>query len=87
VFFRRSKVGDDPWLTQKMWIFTAGAGVALLGMLMDASWLIAIGALLLAAGIALRFVPRRTDQSPEAAQSPEGPEGPEDPDDVKGLDR
>jgi hypothetical protein len=82
VFFRRSKVGDDPWLTQKMWIFAAGAAVALLGMLLDAPWLIAIGALLLAAGIALRFIPRHTD-----AQAPEDPQNPETPEESRGLDR
>jgi hypothetical protein len=60
VFFRRGATDrDDPWLTAKLWVFTLGAVAALTGMLLENGWIMALGAALLAAGILLRFVPRR----------------------------
>jgi hypothetical protein len=59
MFFRRGTLHhDDPWLTEKLWLFTAGAVSAMLGMLLDNSWLMGVGALLLACGVLIRFLPR-----------------------------
>jgi hypothetical protein len=59
MFFRRgTSHHDDPWLTEKLWLFTAGAVVALLGMLFDTSWLMGVGAFILACGVLIRFLPR-----------------------------
>jgi hypothetical protein len=59
VFFRRGVADDDPWLREKLWIFGAGAIVVLIGMGLESGWVLGLGGLLLAAGIVLRFVPRR----------------------------
>jgi hypothetical protein len=59
MFFRRgTSHQDDPWLTEKLWLFTGGAVTAILGMLLENSWLMGVGALLLAAGVLIRFLPR-----------------------------
>jgi hypothetical protein len=59
MFFRRgTSHHDDPWLTEKLWLFTAGAVTAMVGMLLDTSWLMAVGAFLLACGVLIRFLPR-----------------------------
>ena len=59
MFFRRG-VGDDPWLTEKLWLFGLGALLALVGMALENTWLIGAAGLALAAGMALRLVPRRS---------------------------
>jgi hypothetical protein len=69
VFFRRTQSDDDPWLREKVWIFTAGAVVALVGMLSDTTWVIGLGALILLSGIALRFLPRR-ERDPSDSDDP-----------------
>jgi hypothetical protein len=59
LFFRRGVPGgDDAWVTEKIWIFTIGALVAMVGMLLDHRGLMALAALLLLVGVLLRFVPR-----------------------------
>jgi len=58
VFIRRGGSADDPWLNEKLWVFTIGAIVAMLGMLLDNLWVMGGAALILAGGVALRFVPR-----------------------------
>jgi hypothetical protein len=59
MFFRRgTSHRDDPWLTEKLWLFTAGAVTAMLGMLLDNGWLMGFGAFLLACGVLIRFLPR-----------------------------
>jgi hypothetical protein len=69
MFFRRgASHHDDPWLVEKLWLFTAGAVAAIAGMLLDNAWLIAIAALLLVAGVFIRFLPRGQSR----------PDGPDD---------
>lgn len=58
MFIRRGGSGDDPWLNQKLWTFTIGAVVALVGMLLDNLWVMAAAGLILVGGVALRFIPR-----------------------------
>ena len=79
MFFRRGVADDDPWLRPKMWLFTAGAIVALLGMLTSRDWLIGIAGVLLAIGLLLRFVPhpgRSGDATDVPGEDPGGPEPP-----------
>jgi hypothetical protein len=86
MFFRRgTSHHDDPWLTEKLWLFTAGAVSALLGMLLDTNWLMGVGALLLACGVLIRFLPRGEHYGePEEkvepgdtdpGETPDGPDG------------
>jgi hypothetical protein len=68
MFFRRGVSGDDdPWVTEKIWVFTVGALVAMVGMLLDNNWLMGAAALLLLAGVVLRFVPRGRDGDGEGS--------------------
>jgi hypothetical protein len=62
VFFRRGVSSkDDPWVAEKIWVFTVGALVAMVGMLLENPWLMGAAALLLLGGILLRFIPRGGD--------------------------
>jgi hypothetical protein len=70
VFFRRRAAGEDPWLVAKMWIFAIGAGLALAGMATEIRWLIGAAAVVLVAGIAIRFVPRGGDPDDGTAGAP-----------------
>jgi hypothetical protein len=76
VFFRRGVPGDDPWTTEKIWIFTVGALLAMVGMLLDDRWIMGAAALLLLGGVLLRFVPRGTaggeDGDADGGQGPAG---------------
>ena len=66
MFFRRGLDGaPDPWLRVKMWLFGAGAVVALLGMGFEDRRLIALAGLILAAGLLLRFVPHPRERETE----------------------
>lgn len=58
MFFRRG-LGDthDRWLTAKLWLFTLGALLALLGMGLESGWLMGAAGLALGAGLLLRFLP------------------------------
>lgn len=58
MFFRRG-VSDDQWLQAKLWIFSVGAILALLGMSLRNDWIIGLAGLVLAAGVLLRFVDRK----------------------------
>jgi hypothetical protein len=58
VFFRRGVSDDDPWLQVKLWIFTVGALLALLGMILQNDWLVGAAGVVLGAGVLLRFVGR-----------------------------
>lgn len=80
MFFRRG-VGDapDPWLTVKLWLFGAGALLALLGMTLANDWLIGAAAVALLAGLVLRFVPRGAEPSDDPDGGPGGPEGRDGP--------
>jgi hypothetical protein len=59
VFFRRGVSDDDPWLQAKLWIFTIGALLALLGMILQSDWLVGAAGVVLGAGVLLRFIGRR----------------------------
>lgn len=69
MFFRRGVSDDDPWLDVKLWLFSIGALLALLGMLLERDVLIGAAGVVLATGVVLRFVRRPTT---------EGGEGPEE---------
>ncbi|MEJ2503349.1 MAG: hypothetical protein P8177_08560 [Gemmatimonadota bacterium] len=69
MFFRRGVSENDRFLQAKLWIFGAGAIVALIGMGLQNDWLIGIAGLILAAGIALRFL--------EGSSSKEKDDGPD----------
>lgn len=72
MFFRRGVSGrDDPWVTEKIWIFTIGALVAMVGMLVENPWLMGAAGLLLLGGILLRFIPRRPGEGEDGG----GPRG------------
>jgi hypothetical protein len=66
MFFRRGVPDNgDPWVTEKIWIFTSGALLAMVGMFLDNRWLMGAAGLLLLAGVLLRFVPRRQPDDQE----------------------
>ena len=60
MFFRRGVSDDDPWLDVKLWLFSIGALLALLGMLLENDVLIGAAGVVLAMGVVLRFVRRPT---------------------------
>lgn len=73
MFFRRGVADDDPWLGPKLWLFSIGAALALLGMGTRTRWLIGLAAVVLAAGVLIRFVPhpgdaRRDDEADAPAK-------------------
>lgn len=57
MFFRRG-VRNDEWLSARIALFTAGALLAVVGMVLRNDWVIGAAGLVLAAGIAVRFIPR-----------------------------
>ena len=65
MFFRRGVADDDPWLDVKLWVFSVGALLALLGMGLQKAWLIGVAGIVLGAGVLLRFVRRGTPEPPE----------------------
>jgi protein-S-isoprenylcysteine O-methyltransferase Ste14 len=70
---RRRHGEDDIWLGQKMLFFVVGAFLGAIGMATDRNWLIYVAIAVLAAGLILRVLGRRTaGQEPEAdADRPE----------------
>lgn len=63
MFFRRGVADDDPWLRPKLWLFSTGALLALLGMGLENGLLMGAAAVVLLAGLALRFVrPQRREE-------------------------
>ena len=66
MFFRRG-VSDDGWLQVKLWLFSIGALLALVGMFLQNDWVIGGAGLVLLAGFALRFAsaPGPDGDSPE----------------------
>ena len=71
MFFRRGVADDDPWLRPKMWLFSAGAILALVGMGTSSGWIIGIAGVVLASGLLLRFVPHPGDSN-DGADDPAG---------------
>lgn len=64
MFYRRTAGDPDPWLREKIWVFVAGAVAAMIGMLLDNTWVLVGAGILLAAGVLLRFVPRASGDGP-----------------------
>ena len=57
-FADRSRKADDyPWLAWKVRLFTAGAVLAVFGMVQDDNRIIAVATVVLLAGFLLRFLP------------------------------
>ena len=69
MFFRRGVADDDPWLRPKLWLFSIGAILALLGMGLENDWLIGAAALVLLAGLLLRFLKPRQDDDEEVGEA------------------
>ena len=57
MFFRRGVGEDDRWLETKLWLFSIGALLALVGMFLENEWVIGAAAIVLLAGFLLRFAP------------------------------
>ena len=76
-FIRRSARGASPFLVWKVRLFAAGATLALGGMYLNKRWLVGVAIAVLAAGMALRFLPG--DGAPDG--SSESDERAEEPDD------
>lgn len=73
MFFRRG-IRDDAWLPAKIALFSVGALIAVVGMLLQSDWVIGIAGLVLAAGILIRFVPRPDgDERDEPGDEPDPP--------------
>ncbi|HUG39005.1 MAG TPA: hypothetical protein VMM12_00885 [Longimicrobiales bacterium] len=68
MFFRRD-ARDDAWLPAKVALFTVGALLAVAGMALGNDWVIGGAALVLAAGIGVRFLPR--EEAPEEEEEEE----------------
>lgn len=84
MFFRRRPPTDDRWLRAKIWIFSIGAVLALAGMALEEDRLVAVAAVVLLVGMALRFLDR---QEPSDGSTPEpgdasGEAGPPPPDEA-----
>ena len=56
MFFRRG-VSDDGWLQLKLWLFSIGALLALVGMFLENDWVVGAAGVVLLAGFLLRFAP------------------------------
>ncbi len=65
----REPRGPDPYLRWKTLLFVVGAVVGLVGMLTRNGWLVGLGIAVLAAGMALRLLSRRS-RSPEREKKP-----------------
>lgn len=61
MFFRRGVADNEQWLQAKLWLFSTGALLALLGMLLENDWLIGAAGVVLLAGLLLRFFRRPGD--------------------------
>jgi len=57
IFPSRRKAGPDRYLDWKVWIFFAGAALALAGIGMESSVLVGLAVPVLLGGLALRFLP------------------------------
>jgi hypothetical protein len=60
LFMRRSGLeGEDPYVGLKMLLFAVGAVMALGGMLLAWTWLVAVAMVVLVVAFAVRFMPAR----------------------------
>ena len=57
IFPRRERTGKDPHLVWKIRLFFLGSVLALVGIAADLSWLVGGAAVVLMAGMVLRFLP------------------------------
>ena len=64
MFFRRGDTYDDR-LPAKIASFTVGALLAIVGMILQNDWVVGAAAVVLAAGILIRFAPRPDDADDE----------------------
>lgn len=62
----RERRGPDPYLNWKIGFFVAGAGTGITGMAMENDWLVGAAVVLLAVGVALRFLSREQPDEEEA---------------------
>lgn len=85
-FIDRTPRRIDPYLEWKVRLFVLGAGLALISMLMEIGWLMAVAALLLGAGFSLRFLTSRHEAALRRAEQGEGEEGEEADDWGDGMD-
>lgn len=66
LFVRRSpRDGPDPYVGLKMLLFALGAAMALAGMLLTRTWLVAVAMVVLVVGFFVRFLPARADGDQE----------------------
>lgn len=70
MFFRRGGREEDDRLSEKIAIFTVGALLALLGMVLGNDWIVGVAALVLAAGVVIRFASRRAPSDDEQGPTP-----------------
>lgn len=54
---------SDPYLQWKVRLFMLGAVIAAAGMTTEISWLVWAGVAVLAVGLGLRFLPKRSDEN------------------------
>jgi len=59
IFVRRDKRRGDPLLQRKVQLFASAAALALVGMALDASWLVLVAILLLLAAFGLPFLSKK----------------------------
>lgn len=66
LFVRRSRREEpDPYVGLKMLLFALGAVMALAGMLLTWTWLVAAAMVVLVVGFAVRFLPARAGKDEE----------------------
>ncbi len=66
IFLDRRRAGEDPHLLGRIWIFGAGAVLALLGIGLESSLLVILAIMVLLAGFTFRlFLSRPADHDPE----------------------
>ena len=74
LFTRRLGGGPGPYLEWKVRLFAVAATLALGGMYLNKRWLVGVAIAVLAAGMALRFLPDEgaPDRGPGSEEGPEG---------------
>lgn len=65
VFVDRTPRKHDRWLTLKVWSFSAGSVLAVVGMAWEANWMVYVAIGVLAVGFAARFFPQGEEDGEE----------------------